>query len=236
MDFEVFLQAAFWLAVAKIIMIDILLGGDNAIIIALACRNLPPEQQRKGIIWGTAAAIVLRAILIVFAVSLLTIPYLKLVGGALLLWIGVKLLTQEEGHGDGLRGASTMLAAVKTIIVADVVMSFDNVIAIAGAAQSAPAGTHIPLVVFGLLVSVPIIIWGSRFVIRLIERFPVVVVAGGGLLGWIGGGMIVTDVAFASQFGEPSQALVYAAEVVGALFVMGLGWLLAKRSCPVWLT
>lgn len=233
MEFDAFFQAAFWLAVAKIIVIDILLGGDNAIIIALACRNLPPEQQRKGIVWGTFAAIALRAVLIVFAVSLLSVSFLKLAGGALLLWIGVKLLTQDGGHGDGLKSEDTLWAAVKTIIVADVVMSFDNVIAIAGAAQSAPEGMHIPLVVFGLLVSVPIIVWGSKFVIGLIDRFPAVVVAGGGLLGWIGAGMMVTDAAVVTRFGELGQFAQYAAQAAGAAFVMGLGkFLSAGKRMP----
>ena len=156
-----FLVTMNWAAVVQIIIIDILLGGDNAVVIALACRNLPASQRTKGIIWGTVGAIVLRVILIAFAVALLQVPFLKLVGGALLLWIGVKLVApaDEDGHGN-VQGGSSLLSAIKTIIVADLVMSIDNVIAIAGAAQQADPDHQIGLVIFGLIVSIPIIVWG----------------------------------------------------------------------------
>ncbi|MEY3252816.1 MAG: hypothetical protein RL227_1789, partial [Pseudomonadota bacterium] len=182
----------FWIAVGQIIMIDILLGGDNAVVIALACRKLPPAQRTKGIIWGTAGAIVLRVILIFFALTLLAIPYLKLIGAILLVWIGVKLLAPEDdAHGD-IAASDKLWAAVKTVIVADLVMSVDNVIAIAGAAES--AGQHqMGLVIFGLLVSIPIIVWGSQLVIKLMDRFPMIITVGGMLLGWIAGTMAVTD-------------------------------------------
>ena len=154
---EEFMTATFWLAVGQIIMIDILLGGDNAVVIALACRNLPPKQRTQGIIYGTIGAIVLRVILIAFALALLTVPYLKLVGAVLLLWIGVKLL-QPEGDGDhNISSSDKLWSAVKTVIIADLVMSVDNVLAIAGAAQGAGESHQLPLVIFGLLVSIPII-------------------------------------------------------------------------------
>ncbi len=229
-----FLSTMHWGAVVQIIIIDILLGGDNAVVIALACRNLPKNQRMKGILWGTAGAIVLRVILIAFAVVLLQVPWLKLVGGALLIWIGVKLLMPggEDEHGN-LQGGSTLWSAIKTIIIADFVMSLDNVIAIAGAAQQADPDHQMGLVIFGLLVSVPIIIWGSTLVLRLIERFPLVIAFGGALLGWIAGGMMITDPA-SVQFlgGEPAPALKYGAEIAGALLVVVLGKAFGARRKP----
>lgn len=225
----------FWLALGQIIIIDILLGGDNAVVIALACRKLPPEQRRKGIIWGTAGAIILRVILIAFAMTLLALPFLKFTGALLLVWIGVKLLApDEEGHGD-VQGSDKLLAAIKTIIVADLVMSVDNVIAIAGAAQN--AGDHqMLLVTLGLLISIPIIVWGSQLVITLMERFPVIITLGGMLLGWIAGGMLVSDPALANPDKwqwmlklPQSDTLKYAASVGGALLVLGLGKLILAR-------
>ncbi len=225
----------FWIAVGQIIMIDILLGGDNAVVIALACRSLPPKQRRLGILWGTAGAILLRVILIFFALTLLAVPYLKLVGAVLLLWIGIKLLApdDEEGHAN-IQSSDRLWAAVKTVIVADFVMSLDNVIAIAGAAEAAGGDHQMPLVIFGLLVSIPIIVWGSQFVIKLMDRFPVVITLGGMLLGWIAGTMAVTDPAIVahlptgSQPGEPVAWLRYAAGVAGAVLVWLLG--LAVRT------
>ncbi|MFO6420416.1 TerC family protein [Hylemonella sp. W303a] len=231
---------AFWVALGQIIIIDILLGGDNAVVIALACRRLPPAQRTKGIIWGTAGAIILRVILIAFAMTLLNLPFLKLVGALLLVWIGVKLLApDEEGHGD-IAASDRLFAAIKTIVVADLVMSVDNVIAIAGAAQN--AGDHsLLLVVLGLLISIPIIVWGSQLVIKLMERFPAIITAGGMLLGWIAGGMLVTDPAFANPdkwqwvFKLPqSDVLKYGASVAGALLVLLIGkYVAARRGGPV---
>ncbi len=145
-------------------MIDILLGGDNAVVIALACRNLAPKQRMQGILWGTAGAIILRVVLIAFALTLLGIPFLKVVGGLMLVWIGVKLLIPEDDAHSNIKGGGSIMAAIKTIIIADFVMSLDNVIAIAGAAQSAHADHQLGLVIFGLVVSVPIIVWGSTLV------------------------------------------------------------------------
>lgn len=239
---------AFWVALGQIIIIDILLGGDNAVVIALACRKLPPAQRTKGIIWGTVGAIVLRVILIAFAMTLLNIPFIKLVGAILLVWIGIKLLApDDEAHGD-IQGSDKLLAAIKTIIVADLVMSVDNVIAIAGAAQN--AGEHsMLLVVLGLLISIPIIVWGSTMVIKLMARFPVIITLGGMLLGWIAGGMLVTDPAFvnpdkwlwmpklgtvdAQGMAVISTTLYWTAHVAGALLVLALGKWIAARRPPV---
>jgi len=226
---EAFLTPEFWLAVGQIIMIDILLGGDNAIVIALACRNLPPELRNKGILWGTAGAIVLRVVLIFFAMSLLALPYLKLIGAALLIWIGVKLLVPEDDeHGD-LKASDKLLGAIKTIIVADFVMSVDNVIGIAGAAQTAGhEGHQMPLVIFGLLVSIPIIVWGSSIVLKLMDRFPVIIIAGGALLGWIAGTLAVGDPAIQGLLPE-TESLRYLAGGLCALLVVAVGKALAAR-------
>jgi YjbE family integral membrane protein len=225
-----FLQTLHWGAVFQIILIDILLGGDNAVVIALACRNLQPKQRMQGILWGTAGAILLRVLLIAFALTLLNIPFLKVAGGLLLLWIGIKLLLPEDDAHDKIKGGASIFAAVKTIIIADFVMSLDNVIAIAGAAQNAHQDHQIGLVVFGLLVSVPIIVWGSTLVLKLIDRFPLVVTLGAGLLGWIAGGMLITDVFIVERIGEPSFALKIGAEIVGAVLVVVAGKLLARRK------
>ena len=241
-----FIQMLHWGAIFQIIMIDILLGGDNAVVIALACRNLEHKQRIRGIIWGTAGAIFLRVVLIAFALTLLTIPFLKLVGGALLVWIGIKLLVPEtEGHGNVTAG-STLWSAVKTIIVADLVMSLDNVIAIAAAANNTHADHQIYYVIFGLVVSVPIIVWGSTLVLKLIDRFPIVVTFGAGLLGWIAGGMIVNDTVVVAQLAEltdgawvaamkQGQAAVigpvkFVAEVIGAAVVVLIGTMLARNK------
>ena len=229
----------FWIAVGQIIMIDILLGGDNAVVIALACRKLPPAQRRKGILWGTAGAIVLRVILIFFALQLLAIPFLKLVGAILLVWIGIKLLLPEaEGGHASIEGSDRLWGAVKTVIVADLVMSVDNVIAIAGAAETAGGDHTMPLVIFGLLVSIPIIVWGSQLVIKLMDRYPFIITLGAMLLGWIAGTMAVSDPALANPGIVPQVPklpaddwIKYAAGVAGALMVYAIGrGLQARRS------
>lgn len=225
-----FFQTLSWAAVFQIILIDILLGGDNAVVIALACRNLEPKQRMQGILWGTAGAIILRVILIFFALTLLTIPFLKIVGALLLVWIGVKLLIPEDDHHDNIKGGSSILSAIKTIIVADFVMSLDNVIAIAGAAQNAHADHQLGLVIFGLVVSVPIIIWGSTLVLKLIDRFPLVVTFGAALLGWIAGGMLITDIMIERNFGVQPLVVKLTAEVIGAVLVVLLGRYLASRK------
>jgi YjbE family integral membrane protein len=226
-----FFETLHWGAIFQIILIDILLGGDNAVIIALACRNLAPKQRMQGILWGTAGAIGLRVVLIAFALVLLDIPFLKVVGGILLLWIGIKLLLPDEDAHGNVKSAGSIWSAVKTILIADLVMSLDNVIAIAGAAQNTHADHQLYYVIFGLIVSVPIIIWGSTLVLKLIDRFPLVVTFGAALLGWIAGGMLVTDVFVVQQIGEVSTTVKIAAEVIGAVFVVGLGkWLYSRRG------
>ncbi|UUX96280.1 TerC family protein [Aquabacterium sp. J223] len=232
---EQFMTGHFWLAVGQIIMIDILLGGDNAVVIALACRKLPPKQRTQGILWGTAGAIGLRVVLIFFALTLLAIPYLKLVGAALLLWIGVKLLVPEHEGEHEIEASDRLWSAVKTVIVADFVMSLDNVIAIAGAAQNAGEEHQMALVIFGLVVSIPIIVWGSQLVIKLMDRFPIIITLGGMLLGWIGGTMAVSDPAIVNSLpagaspGEPAAWLRYAAGIGGALLVLAIGKALVLR-------
>ncbi|MEO5794215.1 MAG: TerC family protein [Rhodoferax sp.] len=227
---EAFFTAHFWLAVGQIIMIDILLGGDNAVVIALACRGLPAQQRTKGILWGTVGAIVLRVVLIAFALSLLQVPYLKLVGAILLLWIGVKLLVPEEDGGhDNIQASDKLWSAVKTVIVADLVMSIDNVIAIAGAAQGAGETHQLPLVIFGLLVSIPIIIGGSQLVLKLMDRFPLIITLGGMLLGWIAGTMAYSDPALAAYMPQ-DENVGYAFGLAGALIVLALGKWMQRTS------
>ena len=224
-----FLTPAFWVAVGQIILIDILLGGDNAVVIALACRGLPQKQRKLGIIYGTAGAIVLRVILIAFALALLAIPYLKLVGGLLLVWIGVKLLMPQDDHDDhsSIASSDKLWGAVKTVIVADLVMSVDNVLAIAGAAES--AGQHqLPLVIFGLIVSIPIIVAGSQLVLKLMDRFPVIITLGAMLLGWIAGQMMFTDPGVKAHLPD-AKVWEYAAAATGALLVLLLGKGVAAR-------
>jgi YjbE family integral membrane protein len=226
---EEFMTAHFWVAVGQIILIDILLGGDNAVVIALACRSLPPEQRRKGIIWGTAGAIILRVILIAFALALLAVPYLKLVGAILLIWIGVKLLVPEdEDEHSNIQASDKLWGAVKTVIVADLVMSVDNVIAIAGAAQGAGESAQLPLVIFGLLVSIPIIVWGSQLVLKLMDRFPIIITLGGMLLGWIAGTMAHTDPAVVAYLPQ-EKVWNYGFGIAGALLVLALGKLMQKK-------
>jgi len=247
MELDFLTQLSFWSALGQIILIDILLGGDNAVVIALACRKLPGTQRTKAIVWGTIGAIVLRVVLIIFAMTLLALPLLKLVGALLLLWIGIKLLAPEEEEHGNITESDKLLAAIRTVIMADLVMSIDNVIAIAGAAQN--AGAHATLlVVLGLLISIPIIVGGSQLVIKLMERFPWVIVAGGMLLGWIAGGMLVTDPVFVQpdawqwlptwgtldDHGLPvvPNALYWSAQAAGALLVLAVGKWLAARAKP----
>lgn len=227
---EEILTAHFWIAVGQIIMIDILLGGDNAVVIALACRQLPANLRTKGILWGTAGAIVLRVILIAFALTLLQVPYLKLAGAALLLWIGVKLLVPEDdGEPSNIKGSDKLWSAVKTVIVADLVMSIDNVIAIAGAATGAGGQHQLPLVIFGLLVSIPIIISGSQLVLKLMDRFPLIITAGGMLLGWIAGTMAHSDPALLDLIPQ-NLMWNYGWGATGAMVVLFVGMALKRRE------
>lgn len=226
------LASIHWGAVLQIVIIDVLLGGDNAVVIALACRNLPLQQRTRGILLGTAGAIVLRLILVSFAVFLLDIPFLKLAGGLLLFWIGAKLMLPEDDTHKNVSATNQLWGAVKTIIVADFVMSLDNVIAIAGAAQTAHASHQIWLVAFGLVLSIPIIVWGSTLVLKILDRFPIVIIAGAALLGWIGGGLIVTDPVTDDWASLDTPMAMYAAHIAGAIIVMvaGLCWKRVKMS------
>ena len=176
---EMMSSAQFWVDVSKIIMIDLLLSGDNAVVIALACRNLPAEQRKKGILFGVLGAIVLRIVLTFFATSLLSLPYLKVAGALLLIWIGIKLILPEDEHSaENIQADTRLFGAVKTIIIADFVMSMDNVLGVAGAAKG-----NVLLLAFGLLVSIPLIAWSSQLVLKLIDRFFFIIYAGGALLG-----------------------------------------------------
>jgi YjbE family integral membrane protein len=216
----------FWIAVLQIIAIDILLGGDNAVVIALACRNLPEKQRKLGIIWGVAGAISLRVVLTIFAVALLTIPYLKIVGAILLGWIAFKLVMphEEEGHGD-VNASTSLVGAIKTIIIADLVMSLDNVIAVAGAAKDSWA-----LIVFGLLVSIPIIVYCSTIILKLMDRFPWIIILGGGLLGWISGGMAIHDIVVKDWVSTNMPWAEYVIPALCAALVMAVGWWLARKA------
>ena len=216
----------FWFEVFQIIVVNILLSGDNAVVIALACRNLPPQQRKKGILWGVLGAIGLRIVLTFFAISLLAYPYLKLIGAGLLLWIGIKLVADDENAEHKVDGSDRLLAAVWTIIVADLVMSLDNVMAVAGAARG-----NVHLIVFGLVISIPIVILGSQVIMRLIQRFPTLVLAGGGLLGYIAGEMAVDDPAVAQWVSATIGGLVWLVPIAGFALVVGAGlWLTRRRK------
>ncbi|MBK8523258.1 MAG: TerC family protein [Betaproteobacteria bacterium] len=220
-----FLATEFWVAVLQIIMIDIVLSGDNAVVIALACRNLPAEQRRKGILWGVAGAIGLRVVLTMLAALVLNLPWLKLVGGLLLLWIGVKLLVPDDGEGHDISPSGHLWGAVRTIIVADFVMSLDNVIAVAGASHG-----NLFLLLFGLLVSIPLIIWSSQIILHLMERWPVVVVIGAGLLGWVAGAMVWSDPGIASWISHLPAWVGTAVAAASAVLVVVAGKWLERRS------
>jgi len=219
----------FWVAVAQIILIDIVLSGDNAVVIALACRNLPERQRRLGIFWGVGGAIALRVTLTFFAVGLLTLPYVKLVGAALLLWIGVKLIAPEnENGGHEIRAAANLFGAIRTVIVADFVMSLDNVLAVAAAARDS-----VFLLIFGLALSIPLMVWASQLILRLMDRYPVIIVLGGALLGWIALSMAISDPLVKTVL-EPHKAwLGWVAPALGALLVIVAGRLIAARRPPV---
>ncbi|CAE6760422.1 TerC family protein [Paraburkholderia nemoris] len=225
-----FFATLHWGAVIQIIVIDILLGGDNAVVIALACRNLPPAQRTKGVLWGTAGAIVLRVALIAFAVALLDVPLLKFAGGLLLLWIGVRLMAPAHDVHENVKPADKLMSAIKTIIIADAVMSLDNVIAIAGAAEAADPEHRLALVIFGLVVSIPLIVWGSQLVLKLLDRFPIVITLGAALLGWIAGGLIINDPAGDRWPILDTPLAEYGMSIAGAAFVVILGYLLKRRN------
>ena len=227
---------AFWVGLLKIIGVNIILSGDNAVVIALAARSLPPKQQKAAILWGSGAAVVMRIVLTIFAVALLTLPWLKLVGSLLLFWIGVKLLVPEEG-GDEVDASENLIAAIKTILIADLVMSIDNVIAVAAA-----AGGSYTLLILGLAISIPLVIFGSTLLLHLMERWPIIITIGGGLLGFVAGEMLVTDPALKGWLtglgvvfdGEKPKiggiSLEILCGVVGAVIVIAAGTFIGWRK------
>jgi YjbE family integral membrane protein len=223
-------EPQFWLSVLQIIWIDILLAGDNAVVIALACRNLPPHLRVWGMVLGAGVAVLLRIIFTLIISVLMTLPFLKFAGGVALFFIAIKLLIPEDGTGEAdIHGSERLWQAVRIVALADIVMSLDNVIAIAAAAKGNPA-----LFVFGLAASVPLIIAGAALVMSLLTRFPILVWAGAGLLGWIAGELIARDPVikdFLSGFltGGMYHAFEIAAGVAGIVIVVGLGWVLRRR-------
>ena len=213
-----FVQSAdFWIDLVKIVWINIILSGDNALVIALAARSLPPHQQKKAVFWGSGAAVVLRIVLTVVAAKLLELSFLQIIGGCLLLWIGYQLLGSDEDDAGEAKTYGSLMAAVRTILLADLVMSLDNVIAVAAAAHGS-----ILLLVLGLAVSIPLVIFGSTLMIKLMERFPVIVLLGAALIGWVGGETIANDTAL-HGYAMAHPSLHYIAAALGAALVVGAG-------------
>src|SRR5438132_698118 len=226
---ETLVSPEFWIGLGVIIWVNIILSGDNAVVIALAARSLPKHQQKQAIFWGAGAAVVLRIALTIVAVKLLEFPYLKLAGGAALLWIAVKLLVPQD-EDDGEVAASTQLwGAVKTILIADLIMSTDNVIAVAAAAKGS-----ILLLVLGLVISIPLVIFGATLLMVLMERYPIIITLGAAVLGWTAGEMGVTDPAVADWVEANIEWMesLYVAPIVGAAVVVGVGKWIAGRKQP----
>jgi YjbE family integral membrane protein len=223
-------NATFWLALGKIVWVNILLSGDNAVVIALAARSLPPEQRNKAIMGGSAAAIILRVVLTLFAVQLLQYPYLKIIGALLLFWIGVQLLLPEDEADDKIKSSDQLWAAVRTILIADLVMSLDNVIAVAAAANSGPPESRLLLLIIGLGMSIPLIIFGSQLLLTVMEKYPVIITLGAALLGFVAGEMLVHDAALEGFFQGLGGATTTIVEVAGAVGVVLVGQWLAKRK------
>ena len=232
MDFSL---QAFWIPLLKIIWVNIVLSGDNAVVIALAARSLPPRQQMLAVGWGSGAVVAMRVVLTLFAVALLQLPYLKMIGAVLLLWIGVQLLLPEEGEAN-IDGHENLMAAIRTILVADLVMSLDNVIAVAAA-----AGDSVTLLILGLGISIPLVIFGSTLLMKVMERFPIIITAGGALLGFVAGEMAVSDPAlhdwmsatFQMVDKKPVLAGIHLELIVGlagAALVVAVGTFLARRQ------
>lgn len=211
-------------SIVEIIVINVLLSGDNAVVIALACRSLPPEQRKWGIMLGAGAAVVLRVLFTLVVVQLLALPYLKLIGGLLLLWIAVKLVVDETDHAK-VKASGSIWNAVQTIAIADAVMSLDNVVAIAAAAKGS-----MPLIIFGLVISIPLVVFGSTMLLKLIERFPVLVWAGAGLLGWVAGDITSDDPELAGWFGSNAAALEHWLPPAFAVLVLGVAFVLTLRA------
>lgn len=224
-DIGLELTPAFWSGLAQIILVNILLSGDNALVIALACRNLQKKHQKPAIFIGSAGAIVLRIVFVLIVDQLLKVSYLKLIGGLLLLWIGIKLVQGEDEGEGGVKASGSLWGAVRTIIIADAVMSLDNAIAIAAAAHG-----NAPLIVIGLVVSIPLIIFGATLIMMLLERFPIIAIAGGALLGWIAGEVLVSDPAYADRLAAAIPHAKTVFEVGGAVITVAVGYFLQWRA------
>jgi len=222
---ETLTSPEFWIGLGVIIWVNIILSGDNAVVIALAARSLPKHQQKQAIFWGAGAAVVLRIVLTIVAVKLLEFPYLKLVGGAALLWIAVKLLVPEDDEGEGVESSAHLWGAIKTILIADLIMSTDNVIAVAAAAKGS-----ILLLVLGLVISIPLVIFGATMLMVLMERYPIIITLGAAVLGWTAGEMAVTDPAVIAWVQENARWLDWIAPAVGAIAVVVVGKALAKKK------
>jgi YjbE family integral membrane protein len=227
---ELFNDTPFWIGLGQIIFVNIVLSGDNAVVIALAARSLPQRQRNQAVIWGSIAAIVLRVILTVVAVEMLKLPYLKLVGAALLFWIAVQLLLPEnDGEGEAFESHSSLIGAIRTILIADLVMSLDNVIAVAAVAKGSML-----LLILGLGISIPIVIFGSTIIMRLMDRFPVIITLGGALLGYVSGEMLVTDPVLEPWISAHVPWLHEAAPIACAVLVVAAGkWLMRRRAAAV---
>jgi YjbE family integral membrane protein len=236
------LQPAFWVAAGQIIGINIILSGDNAVVIALACRMLPPRQRMWGMLLGAGVAVLLRIVFTMVVAQAMGWPYLKLVGGVLLLWVAIKLVVPDEEHGEGkIEAGENLWRAVRIVAIADIVMSLDNVIAIAASAETAAMrvdAAHasmikLTLIVFGLATSIPLIIAGSALLMMLLERFPILVWAGAGLLGWVAGDIMAKDSALLHVFSPAFiDQLHYWAAATGALLVIATGYLVLKMRRP----
>ena len=226
---DALLNPAIWLALFEIIWVNILLSGDNAVVIALAARNLPAHQQNRAVLFGSGAAIVLRVVLTLFAVALLQFPYLKLVGSLLLLWVAVQLLVDKGEEGE-VKASASLWHAVRTILIADLVMSLDNVIAVAGAANAAPLEMRTPLLVAGLALSIPLIIFGSTLLLKVMERFPVIITLGAALLGFVSGEMAVSDLAIHDWFEAHLHGMELPVSLTCAVFVVLVGSYLSRRQ------
>lgn len=227
---------AIWLDLGEIMLVNVLLSGDNAVMIALAARSLPQRQQKQAIIWGSVAAIVILAGLTTLAAELLEYPYLRLIGSVFLFWIAVRLMLPEEDDEDAKKeGEGGILAAARTILIANLVMSMDNVLGVAAVANG-----RVTLLILGLGISIPVIVFGSTLVLRLMERFPVIITAGAGLLGWVAGGMLVSDPALTrfiamhlgwTQVQMPFDLDFNLVQVAGAVLVIAIGsWLSGRRN------
>ena len=224
-----FMAQSTWIALGMIMFTNIILSGDNAVVIAMASRNLPKEHQKRAIFWGSAEAIILRVVITLTAVQLLTLPYLKIIGAILLVYIGVQLLAEGDDEEDGIEGSANLFNAIKTILIADLVMSLDNVIAVVGVANKAPEEARITLILIGLALSIPLIIFGSTILLKIMDRFPFIVVLGAGLLGLLAGEMLLTDPSLVKFFETAPSELHWVLPALGVAAVLVIGYALKKK-------